>query len=356
MLQTNKLQTDENLVDTYVQKKNKCTKQTIWFTAICSLVSVFAIIVILCCTLMKKQSSNIIPQDLTANIAYAHRGFMLDTSRKFFPVSTILALLDMMAANKLNVFHWHFSDSQSFSIQWSYNSTSINGADYYSLADVSQVIAKAASLNIEVIPEFEMPGHSDIFGIKFPSIISGIPDVNNPQAEMNLKSPDLKPMITTLLKDFLSAAKPFNASKRVHLGADEVAMIWPDTNPKATYTSFENSYLLPKVKSFGKTAIVWNDPITSQSLALSKEFTIQVWTGKSELSSVLSKGYKAIVSTSQEWYIGNATPEKIANYVLNSSLIIGAEVVWFTSPGDDPVDISWLEPVIVAAGKKLNGL
>ncbi|CAL5982057.1 Beta-N-acetylhexosaminidase [Hexamita inflata] len=350
MLKSNKMYTDESLVNSSASQKSNCSKKTIILTTICSVVSIIIVVVVLCCTLINKK------QDPIVNKIFTHRGFMLDTSRKFFPVSTILTLLDMMAANKLNVFHWHFSDAQSFSVQWSYNSTSINGAQFYSLADVSQVIAKAASLNIEVIPEFEMPGHCDIFGVKFPSIISGTPNVNNPEAEMNLKSPDLQPMISTLLSDFLAASKPFTASKRVHLGADEVAMIWPDTDHKSTYTAFENDFLLPKVKSFGKTAIVWNDPITSQQLALSKEFTIQVWTGKSELSSILSKGYQTIVSTSQEWYIGNATPDKISNYVLDNSKIIGAEVVWFTSPGDDPVDISWLEPVIVAAGKKLNGL
>ena len=51
---------------------------------------------------------------------------MLDTSRKFFPVATIYKLLDMMASAKLNVFHWHFSDAQAFSVQWKYNSTYVD--------------------------------------------------------------------------------------------------------------------------------------------------------------------------------------------------------------------------------------
>lgn len=46
--------------------------------------------------------------------AYTHRGFMLDTSRNFFPVSTIKRTLDAMGHSKLNVFHWHATDSHSF--------------------------------------------------------------------------------------------------------------------------------------------------------------------------------------------------------------------------------------------------
>lgn len=45
---------------------------------------------------------------------YAYRGFMLDTARHYFPMATIKRHIDAMAHSKLNVFHWHATDSHSF--------------------------------------------------------------------------------------------------------------------------------------------------------------------------------------------------------------------------------------------------
>lgn len=46
--------------------------------------------------------------------AFPHRGFMLDTSRHFFPLADVERTLDTMASVKLNVLHWHATDSQSW--------------------------------------------------------------------------------------------------------------------------------------------------------------------------------------------------------------------------------------------------
>jgi hexosaminidase len=97
--------------------------------------------------------------------AYAYRGLMIDTARHYLPLTLILQNLELMAAHKLNVLHWHVTDSQS----WPYQSAafpelSARGAYceacVYTRSDVDAVVRQAAALGIRVIAEFDLPGHS----------------------------------------------------------------------------------------------------------------------------------------------------------------------------------------------------
>lgn len=117
--------------------------------------------------------------------SYGYRGLMIDTSRHFLPLTLILDNLDAMAMNKLNVLHWHLTDSQS----WPYDSPKFpelaeQGAYRnchpqqpdsgrrrkgryrslrsctYSVQDIHQVVKQAAERGIRVVVEVDLPGHS----------------------------------------------------------------------------------------------------------------------------------------------------------------------------------------------------
>jgi hexosaminidase len=101
---------------------------------------------------------------------YPHRGFMLDTGRKFFPVRAILDLLTVLHQYNFNIFHWHIYDAESFPIHRPADSGLTNTsmehshtADCYTLKDIQGVISHARRLGILVYPETDMPGHSDIW-------------------------------------------------------------------------------------------------------------------------------------------------------------------------------------------------
>lgn len=116
---------------------------------------------------------------------FAWRGFMLDVSRHFFTKAEVETLLDAMALHKLNTFHWHLTDDHGWRIEikaypklttvgawrsgvgfgYASNSTSAYGPDgryggFYTQDDIRDVVKYATARHITIVPEIEMPGHS----------------------------------------------------------------------------------------------------------------------------------------------------------------------------------------------------
>lgn len=96
---------------------------------------------------------------------YPYRGLMIDTSRHYLPLSLILDNLDAMEMNKLNVLHWHLTDSQSWPYQSAmYPELAAKGAYcencVYDARDIKRVVRDAADRGIRVVLEIDLPGHS----------------------------------------------------------------------------------------------------------------------------------------------------------------------------------------------------
>ena len=97
--------------------------------------------------------------------AYPYRGLLIDTSRHYLPLNLILLNLDAMEINKMNVLHWHLTDSQSWPFESErYPELSRRGAYcvdcIYSKDDIQTVIQQAVDRGIRVILEVDLPGHS----------------------------------------------------------------------------------------------------------------------------------------------------------------------------------------------------
>lgn len=111
---------------------------------------------------------------------FAWRGFMLDEGRHFMGRETVLQLLDQLALQKLNVFHWHLTEDQGWRIEikryprlteigskrkgtsrgFSGEHNGIPHEGFYSQDEIREIIDYAAVRNILVVPEIEFPGHS----------------------------------------------------------------------------------------------------------------------------------------------------------------------------------------------------
>lgn len=120
---------------------------------------------------------------------FGYRGFQLDVARNFHDKDTVFKWLDLMARYKLNTFHFHLTDDEGWRLeiaglpeltgigavrghsgkagvrlQPAYGSgpdpRDAHGSGYFSRADYIAILRYAAARHIEVIPEFEMPGHA----------------------------------------------------------------------------------------------------------------------------------------------------------------------------------------------------
>jgi len=183
--------------------------------------------------------------------AFEWRGLMLDVSRHFFPAKDVKRLLKTMALFKLNHFHWHLTDDQGWrfpvekypklislgshrrATQKGHEASS--GEDdtpydgSYTEVEIEDIMKLAATLHIEVVPEFDLPGHSEAAIAAYPEM--GNSDSDNPWApEVSTKFGAMPYTLSPSKKaeNFTSAILAemthlFNSSSYIHIGGDEVS-------------------------------------------------------------------------------------------------------------------------------------
>jgi hexosaminidase len=120
------------------------------------------------------------------------RGLMLDVSRHFMPKEGVLRYLDLLAAHKLNVFHFHLTDDQGWRVQikryprltevgsWRARTKFGHRASplweekphggFYTQDDIREIVAYAAERHIAVVPEIDIPGHSQAAIAAYPEL------------------------------------------------------------------------------------------------------------------------------------------------------------------------------------------
>ncbi|MFD8424269.1 beta-N-acetylhexosaminidase [Streptomyces sp. NPDC059466] len=120
------------------------------------------------------------------------RGLMLDVSRHFMPKEGVLRYLDLLAAHKLNVFHFHLTDDQGWRVQikrfprltevgsWRARTKFGHRASplweekphggFYTQDDIREIVAYAAERHIGVVPEIDIPGHSQAAIAAYPEL------------------------------------------------------------------------------------------------------------------------------------------------------------------------------------------
>lgn len=154
---------------------------------------------------------------------FTHRGLLIDTSRHFVKLNTLEQVLDGMAYNKMNVFHWHIVDDHSFPYESIKYPEMLKGAYHesmiYSQQDVAKVIELARQRGIRVMAEFDTPGHTRSWGASHPELLTkcggpyeGKLGPINPIVDSNYD------FIFSLFEEIVQVFP----DKYTHLGGDEV--------------------------------------------------------------------------------------------------------------------------------------
>ena len=181
--------------------------------------------------------------DIEDRPRFRYRGLMLDVSRNFYPVSFVKEILDLMALYKMNTLHWHLTDGPGWRLEikkyprltqitawrthatwrdwWGSGRKYMKEGDpmayggYYTRDQAKEIVAYAAERGITLIPEIEMPGHSDEVTTAYPSLsCSGIPYTNG---ELCLGNDST----FTFLEDVLTEVMEIFPSVYIHVGGDE---------------------------------------------------------------------------------------------------------------------------------------
>ncbi|KAG6853812.1 hypothetical protein C0991_001058 [Blastosporella zonata] len=228
--------------------------------------------------------------------AFPYRGFMLDTARNFFPVADIKRTLDAMSWVKINTFHWHVVDSQSFPLDVpGFPELSGKGAyssdEIYSTADVKEIVSYAGARGIDVLVEIDTPGHTAVIADSHPEHIacnqaSPWTDFANepPAGQLRLASA----ATTNFTANLISSIAQMLPSSLFSTGGDELNTncYAKDAQTQADLTSsgrtleqalsvFVQATHKP-LTDLGKTPVVWEEMVLEHTVALQKN-TVVMW-------------------------------------------------------------------------------
>ncbi|MFE5871882.1 beta-N-acetylhexosaminidase [Streptomyces roseifaciens] len=179
---------------------------------------------------------------------FAWRGVLLDVARHFLPKDGVLRYLDLLAAHKLNVLHLHLTDDQGWRIEilrhprltevgaWRPRTKAGHRASplwderphggYYTQDDIREIVAYAAERHITVVPEIDIPGHSQAAIAAYPWL--GNTDVVDTAAltvwdtwgvSPNVLAPS--DAVLAFYEDVLTEVLGLFPSRFVHIGGDE---------------------------------------------------------------------------------------------------------------------------------------
>lgn len=284
---------------------------------------------------------------------FPYRGLHLDVSRHFFDKEFVKKQLNAMAYFKMNRLHWHLTDGAGWRIEikkyprltsfaawrpfdklndwWVGGRTFCEQDDpravggYYTQDDIRKVVAYAAERHITIIPEIEMPGHSEEVLATYPELsCSGKPYVN---ADFCIGTEKTFEFLENVLLEVIDLFP----SEYIHIGGDEASKSSWKTCPRCQKRMADEhlnsvdelqSYMIHRIEKFlndhGRKIIGWDEIIEG---GLSPTATVMSWRGEEGGIKAVKAGNQAIMTPGKYCYLDafqdapNTQPMAIGGYL-----------------------------------------
>ena len=240
---------------------------------------------------------------------FVWRGLMIDTVRHFMSLETVKRQIDAMERVKLNVLHLHLSDDQGFRVESKrYPKLQATGdGQFYTQAQVRELVAYAAARGVRIVPEFDVPGHTRAVAEAYPQFALAPAKPANPLAAMDRALDPTKDETYRFLDALFGEMASLFPDAYFHAGGDEVSdAVWLDhphvqafmkAQGLASKQALESHFhrrVAAILKTHGKTMIGWEE-VAADGTA-SKDVVIQAWQTSNATSDAVAKGHRTIVS------------------------------------------------------------
>lgn len=284
---------------------------------------------------------------------FAYRGMMIDVSRHFFEKEFIMKQIDAMARYKMNRLHLHLTDAAGWRLEikqyprltqlgawrddpiWKvwWNSGrrySEEGSEdahggYYTQDEARELVAYAAERHITIIPEIEMPAHSEEALTAYPEYSC----THEPYKQADFCVGNDKTF--EFLENVLAEVMEIFPSEYIHIGGDEAGKASWHTCPLCQKRMKEEglkdvnelqSYLIHRIERFvnskGRQIIGWDEILDG---GLAPNATVMSWRGTEGGLKAVEAGHKAVMSPGTYCYLDqyqdapNTLPEAIGGYL-----------------------------------------
>ena len=269
---------------------------------------------------------------------YGYRGLMLDVGRHMFPVNFIKKYIDAMAMLKMNTFHWHLTEDQGWRIEIkqypklqeiaAYRNQTLVGhyrdqphqwdnkkyGGYYTQEEVKDIVAYAQSRHITVIPEIELPGHSQAAIAAYPEL--GCTGEQLQVATLwgvhkNIYCP--KETTFEFLENVLDEVIALFPSEYIHIGGDEAPKDrWKECDDCQKLIKKEGlhdehelqSYFISRIEKYlnskGRQIIGWDEILEG---GLAPNATVMSWRGITGAIEAAKQDHDVIMTPNSHMYL-----------------------------------------------------